>query len=54
MAGATASQPELEQLLMWLSDLVGRRLRAGKRRASVVTIGMMHHTVRTPATARRR
>jgi DNA polymerase IV len=42
MAHATASQKELEELLMRLSDMVGRRLRAAGRRASVVSVGAVY------------
>ena len=39
MARATASQKDLEELLMRLSDMVGRRLRAAGRRGSGVSVG---------------
>jgi DNA polymerase-4 len=42
MAKATASQRELEELLMRLSDMVGRRLRAAGRRGSVVSVGVVY------------
>ena len=42
MARATASQRELEDLLMRLSDMVGRRLRSAGRRGSVVSIGIVY------------
>jgi DNA polymerase-4 len=42
LARATSSQPELEELLMRLSDMVGRRLRAADRRGSVVSIGVVY------------
>jgi len=42
MARATASQKELEELLMRLSDMVGRRLRAAARRGSVVSVGVVY------------
>jgi DNA polymerase-4 len=42
LARATTSQPELEELLMRLSDMVGRRLRAAGRRGSVVSIGVVY------------
>ena len=42
MAHATASQPELEELLMRLSDMVGRRLRAANRRGSIVSVGVVY------------
>jgi DNA polymerase-4 len=42
MARATSSQAELEELLMRLSDMVGRRLRAAGRRGSVVSVGVVY------------
>jgi DNA polymerase-4 len=42
MARATASQTELEELLMRLSDMVGRRLRAAGRRGRVVSVGVVY------------
>jgi DNA polymerase-4 len=42
MAHATASQRELEELLMRLSDMVGRRLRAAGRRGSVVEVSVAY------------
>jgi len=42
MARATASQKDLEELLMRLSDMVGRRLRAASRRGSVVSVGVVY------------
>src|SRR6267378_5736964 len=42
LARATTSQAELEELLMRLSDMVGRRLRAAGRRGSVVSIGVVY------------
>jgi DNA polymerase IV len=42
LARATSSQTELEELLMRLSDMVGRRLRAAGRRGSVVTVGVVY------------
>ena len=42
MARATASQSELEELLMRLSDMVGRRLRAANRRGGVVSVGVVY------------
>ena len=42
LARATTSQVELEELLMRLSDMVGRRLRAAERRGSVVSIGVVY------------
>jgi DNA polymerase IV len=42
LARATSSQGELEELLMRLSDMVGRRLRAAGRRGRVVSIGVVY------------
>jgi len=42
LARATASQRDLEELLMRLSDMVGRRLRAAQRRGSVVSVGVVY------------
>ncbi len=42
MARATASQKDLEELLMRLSDMVGRRLRAAGRKGSVVSVGAVY------------
>lgn len=42
LARATASQRELEELLMRLSDMVGRRLRASGRRGQVVSVGVVY------------
>ena len=42
MARATASQKDLEELLMRLSDMVGRRLRAAGRRGSIVRVGVVY------------
>ena len=42
MARATASQRELEELLMRLSDMVGRRLRAAGRRGQVVSVSAVY------------
>lgn len=42
MARATASQKDLEELLMRLSDMVGRRLRAAGRRGSIVKVGVVY------------
>src|SRR5256885_6093373 len=39
---ATTSQHDLEELLMLLSEMVGRRLRAGGRRGRVVSIGVVY------------
>jgi DNA polymerase IV len=45
MARATSSQRELEELLMRLSEMVGRRLRAAGRRGSVVSVGVVYRPV---------
>ena len=42
MARPTSSQAELEELLMRLSDMVGRRLRSAQRRGRVVSIGVVY------------
>lgn len=42
LARATSSQRELEELLMRLSDMVGRRLRAGGRRGRTVSVGAVY------------
>ncbi|HET7465911.1 MAG TPA: hypothetical protein VFL29_04545 [Candidatus Dormibacteraeota bacterium] len=42
MSRATSSQKDLEELLMRLSDMVGRRLRASGRRGRVVSIGVVY------------
>jgi DNA polymerase-4 len=42
MAHATASQKDLEELLMRLSDMVGRRLRAANRCGSIVSVGVVY------------
>jgi DNA polymerase-4 len=42
LARSTTSQPELEELLMRLSDMVGRRLRAAGRRGCVVSVGVVY------------
>jgi DNA polymerase IV len=42
LARATSSQGELEELLMRLSDMVGRRLRAAGRRGRVVSVGVVY------------
>ena len=42
MARATASQRELEELLMRLSDMVGRRVRAAGRRGQVVSVSAVY------------
>src|SRR6202521_359562 len=45
MARATSSQRELEELLMRLSDMVGRRLRAAGRRGKVVSVSVVYRPV---------
>jgi DNA polymerase-4 len=45
MARATASQRELEELLMRLSEMVGRRLRTAGRRGSVVSVGVVYRPI---------
>ncbi len=45
MARATSSQRELEELLMRLSDMVGRRLRSAGRRGRVVSVGVVYRPV---------
>ncbi len=42
LARATTSQHDLEELLMRLSEMVGRRLRGGGRRGRVVSIGVVY------------
>jgi DNA polymerase-4 len=42
LARATRSQPQLEELLMRLSEMVGRRLRAAGREGSVVSVGVVY------------
>ena len=42
MSRATTSTRELEELLMRLSDMVGRRLRAAGRRGRVVSVGLVY------------
>lgn len=42
MARATTSQKDLEELLMRLSDMVGRRLRKAARRGTTVSIGVVY------------
>ncbi len=42
LARATSSQSELEELLMRLCDMVGRRLRAGGRRGRVVSVSVVY------------
>ena len=42
LARATSSQAELEELLMRLADMVGRRLRSAGRRAGQVSVGIVY------------
>jgi DNA polymerase-4 len=42
LARASASQAELEELLMRLSEMVGRRLRAAGRAGGVVSVGIVY------------
>jgi DNA polymerase IV len=42
LARATASEKDLEELLMRLSDMVGRRLRAAGRRGAVVSVSVVY------------
>jgi len=42
MSRATCAQKDLEELLMRLSEMVGRRLRAGGRRGRTVSIGVVY------------
>ena len=42
LARATASQRDLEELLMRLSDMVGRRLRAAERSGWIVSVGVVY------------
>ncbi|MDQ6921338.1 MAG: hypothetical protein M3170_07060 [Candidatus Dormibacteraeota bacterium] len=42
LARATRSQSELEELLMRLSEMVGRRLRGAGRRGSIVSVGVVY------------
>src|ERR1700730_5663692 len=42
LARATRSQSELEELLLRLSEMVGRRLRGAGRRGSVVSVGVVY------------
>jgi DNA polymerase IV len=42
LARATSSQGELEELLMRLAEMVGRRLRAAGRRGRVVSVGVVY------------
>ncbi|MHB8613949.1 MAG: DNA polymerase Y family protein [Candidatus Dormibacteraceae bacterium] len=45
MARATSSQQDLEELLMRLSDMVGRRLRSAGRRGRVISIAIVYRPV---------
>ena len=45
LAHATSGQRELEELLMRLSEMVGRRLRAGGRVGSVVSVSVVYRPV---------
>ncbi len=45
LAQATASQAKLEELLMRLSEMVGRRLRAAGRRGTTVSVGVVYRPV---------
>ena len=45
LARATSSQRDLEELLMRLADMVGRRLRAASRRGSVVSVSVVYRPV---------
>jgi DNA polymerase-4 len=45
MARATSSQRELEELLMRLSEMVGRRLRTAGRRGTVVSVGVVYRPI---------
>jgi DNA polymerase-4 len=42
LARSTSSQGELEELLMRLSEMVGRRLRAADRRGTVVSVSVVY------------
>jgi DNA polymerase IV len=42
LARATRSRADLEELLMWLSEMVGRRLRAAGRRGRVISVGVVY------------
>ena len=42
LARSTSSQPDLEELLMRLSEMVGRRLRAAGRRGRVVSVSVVY------------
>jgi DNA polymerase-4 len=45
MARPTSAQKDLEELLMRLSEMVGRRLRAARRSGRVVSIGVVYRPV---------
>ncbi len=45
MAHATSSQGDLEELLMRLSEMVGRRLRAAGRRGTTVSVSVVYRPV---------
>jgi DNA polymerase IV len=45
MAQATADQGKLEELLMRLSEMVGRRLRAGSRRGTTVSVSVVYRPI---------
>jgi len=45
MARPTSAQKELEELLMRLSEMVGRRLRAARRSGRVVSVGVVYRPV---------
>ena len=45
MARATSSQRELEEMLMRLSDMVGRRLRSAGRRGKVVSVSVVYRPI---------
>ena len=45
LARSTSSQKELEELLMRLCEMVGRRLRAGGRRGTIVSVGVVYRPV---------
>ena len=45
MARATSSQQDLEELLMRLSDMVGRRLRSAGRRGKVISVSVVYRPI---------
>jgi len=45
MARPTSAQKDLEELLMRLSEMVGRRLRAARRSGRVVSVGVVYRPV---------